>query len=577
VRIDYQRSGGVAGVMLRGTVDTAEVPPADAAELHALVKDADLDRLAAHPDAPSADRDRFQYDLAITTPDGGRRQLTLHEGELTPQARALVDRLEEHVIAQLEKGGPVGTQQGGAVHVREDVLSLGAWGDVLLWYARGVADMQSRPIGDPTSWTYQAAVHGHDPATEDPDNWNQCQHGSWYFLPWHRAYLGWFEQMVRAAVVKLGGPDSWALPYWNYSSQTEANPLTLPQAFRDQTMPDGTPNPLRVEERNPGLNDGRPVTRRRADVDVSALDQPDFAAAALGGAPGFGGPVTTFHHDPGRFGALENVPHGSIHVDVGGDMAAFETAALDPIFWLHHANIDRLWEVWRQNAAHQNPGTGDWLDFQFTLHDATGAPVTFRARDVLDTTSALFSYRYDDVSDPRQPAAAAPPEAVVAANRGRPPNGAPPEMVGATLAPVTLGADPVAASLRVEAPSGPAREGVAADPRRVYLNVENVTGERASTNYGVYLNLPEGAVPAEDDDEHLAGVLSTFGVDRASRPDDAHGGGGLHVTFDITDLVARLQEAAKWDPRALQVTFVPHGEAAQVAPVRVGRVSLYYH
>jgi len=53
----------------------------------------------------------------------------------------------------------------------------------------------------------------------DPDVegfWNQCQHGSWYFLPWHRAYLAAFEAIVLDAIVKKGGPSDWALPYWNY-------------------------------------------------------------------------------------------------------------------------------------------------------------------------------------------------------------------------------------------------------------------------------------------------------------------------------------------------------------------------
>ena len=97
-----------------------------------------------------------------------------------------------------------------AVRVRPDVWKLNEWDDVLVWYARAIREMQKRPIADPTSWRYQAAIHDYaragdplaDPADQLPSTadqarfWKQCQHGSWYFLPWHRLYLGFFEQIV---------------------------------------------------------------------------------------------------------------------------------------------------------------------------------------------------------------------------------------------------------------------------------------------------------------------------------------------------------------------------------------------
>ena len=39
--------------------------------------------------------------------------------------------------------------------------------------------------------------------------------------------------------------------------------------------------------------------------------------------------------------------HDSIHGWVGGDMGAIATAAFDPVFWAHHAMIDRLWYLWQ--------------------------------------------------------------------------------------------------------------------------------------------------------------------------------------------------------------------------------------
>ena len=103
--------------------------------------------------------------------------------------------------------------------VRKDVWGLGAgWSDTLEWYAKAVRTLQSRSVTDRTSWSFLAAIHGMHPVvwrefgviqatTQLPTAgiqrrfWNQCQHQSWYFLPWHRAYLAAFEEIVREAVV----------------------------------------------------------------------------------------------------------------------------------------------------------------------------------------------------------------------------------------------------------------------------------------------------------------------------------------------------------------------------------------
>lgn len=50
---------------------------------------------------------------------------------------------------------------------------------------------------------------------------------------------------------------------------------------------------------------------------------------------------------------IEYVPHGIVHAAVGGDngdMTAMHSPN-DPIFWLHHANVDRLWWQWQQKNA----------------------------------------------------------------------------------------------------------------------------------------------------------------------------------------------------------------------------------
>ena len=76
-------------------------------------------------------------------------------------------------------------------------------------------------------------------------DWNQCQHGTWFFLPWHRMYIWFFEKIVRAAIQEAGAdPTGWALPYWNYSDGPLNVVATLPFAFRTPTLPDGSANAL---------------------------------------------------------------------------------------------------------------------------------------------------------------------------------------------------------------------------------------------------------------------------------------------------------------------------------------------
>ena len=304
--------------------------------------------------------------------------------------------------------------QPAAVRTRKSVFKLGNPGDDLDWFGKAVGALRQLPITDPTSWRYQGAVHGYPGADQDPDAtpgeampsradqrkfWNQCQHQTWFFLPWHRGYLACFEEIVAATVVKLGGPQGWALPYWNYSDASNPNARSLPLAFLNQSAADGSPNPLFLAGRN--LTDQQHQLPA-SDVDLECLTHSQFDGTTNGGEPGFGGPDTPFNHFGSTNGRLENVPHNVIHVDVGGLMTDPNTAALDPIFWLHHSNIDRLWEVWtHRDATFTNPDVAAWLtDVPFVLHDSTGAVVTFTPSQMLDTTTVRHGYRYDDIADP---------------------------------------------------------------------------------------------------------------------------------------------------------------------------------
>ncbi|HEU0051824.1 MAG TPA: tyrosinase family protein, partial [Longimicrobium sp.] len=185
-------------------------------------------------------------------------------------------------------------------YVRTNVYANG--GDfsdpTILWYARGVAAMKARQLADPTGWRFYGAIHGIFPplwkhwgylssSDQMPSQalqdlyWKQCQHGSWYFLPWHRGYLLALEAIIRDAVISLGGPSDWALPYWNYFGPNGEN--QLPPAFATPDWPDGKGNnPLYVTQRW-GPNDDGNVYVPLDQVNLDALTVPEFTGVASGG------------------------------------------------------------------------------------------------------------------------------------------------------------------------------------------------------------------------------------------------------------------------------------------------------
>jgi tyrosinase len=95
------------------------------------------------------------------------------------------------------------------VFERRDVWELSEqdpWHEIIWWYARAVTAMQGKDgtdFSDPTSWRHLAAIHGiRIPRSSWPRGatWRECQHSSWFFLPWHRIYLHYFL----AALAVLG-------------------------------------------------------------------------------------------------------------------------------------------------------------------------------------------------------------------------------------------------------------------------------------------------------------------------------------------------------------------------------------
>lgn len=472
------------------------------------------------------------------------------------------------------------------------------WHPTIIAYAEAVRIMKTRPASDPTSWAYQAAIHGNAVT----DQWrNTCQHSTWFFLPWHRMYLYWFERICRAAIQTSTKVDAttkanWALPYWNYDRGTPTN--QLPRAFRDQTMPDGSPNPLYNGTRSAAMNAGGAMASSVTSP-AAALAKVNFTGASGGSATtgGFGGPQTGFNHGGGPMGQLENVPHGAVHVTIGGDMGGFNTAGLDAVFWLHHCNIDRLWEVWDRQTSppRENPSSAAWTTNQvFHFRNSSGTDVTQTSGAVVNTKDQL-GYIYDQFAGPFSirlpqlvPQIVLPRPILDSVESGQPER--PAELVGASDEPVQLTGDAVQARVSMSSPA--AHDGAgsldeAAEPERVYLNVEEIRAEGVpGAPYEVFVNLPDGDESTEDN--YNVGLISLFGAAEASDPESEHPE-GLKYTFDITDLYRTLRAAGVWDEADLKVTFKPvrvempagvevaaDSETQPDAPVTVGRISVFF-
>ncbi|MBN3815973.1 tyrosinase family protein [Paraburkholderia sp. Se-20369] len=521
----------------------------------------------------------------------------------------------------------------------------------LLWYAKGVAKMMARGLNDQTSWWFYAAMHGEYLTPETTRNipqgdyprwsqiqsppsvptkplpdprtiklyWNQCQHGSWYFLPWHRGYLMALEAQLRSDIIKLGGPATWALPYWNYFGGAKGYEAKMPPAFAQKTLPDGTtPNPLYVKMRYGPNNDGNIYVPTNTlggldDQDPNDANE-DVTQACMSNDlfygsnqvtpwPGFGGPnYPEFSHDGRHHGNMEKNPHDLVHGYVAGGFSKTDfglmgdpgTAGLDPIFYLHHCNIDRMWAVWN-GMGNGNPRQADWLHGPvkiFVMPLPNGESKRYTPGDV--TSLANLDYTYQDLVAVDLPVAAplllrlqnlgvtGLPAATAHHAPSPQATQTPAELLGAATDAVQIsgaGSGPI--SLRLDADvqqrviKSLAAASLSAPPDHVYLKLENVRGTLDTTVLGVYVNLPaDGGSPAVRRAHH-AGAISLFGLRRASEADGAHGGDGLSFVLDITRLLDQQYLDGQLPSENLTVTLLARRALPEQDTIEVGRVSVY--
>jgi tyrosinase len=145
------------------------------------------------------------------------------------------------------------------------------------------------------------------------------------FLPWHRAFVLHFEaelQNVTASVF---------VPYWDWITQ--------------RGIPPQLDNFL-------GLSSGRNDPPLSGDLLPKQNTSVHWPTALGGGVIADMNSILALPDYMAFSGALEDGPHNYLHNWVGGAMGDPTISPEDPIFWMHHGNIDRLWSIWETN----NPG-----------------------------------------------------------------------------------------------------------------------------------------------------------------------------------------------------------------------------
>ncbi|KAI8805524.1 hypothetical protein BJ742DRAFT_759397 [Cladochytrium replicatum] len=230
-----------------------------------------------------------------------------------------------------------------------------------------------------------------DPKTASHGDFTQCHwtfqkdnHGTFYFWPWHRRFIRTYElalQSVDSSVVlpymdwhevsqALHTSDIWNVEYFGANGEDTDDRCVTQGTFANLTVTyidNGTKFTHCLGRKWSGgpakINPVYP-----SDAVMAMLNSGDFSKVSQ---------------------SVEGGPHAAVHNGIGGDMA-FMYSTADPVFFLHHGYVDRLWWYWQTSCpawARNFNGTG--ADSDHVLR-----PYTETVSDVLSTTDGPFCYRY---------------------------------------------------------------------------------------------------------------------------------------------------------------------------------------
>jgi polyphenol oxidase len=411
---------------------------------------------------------------------------------------------------------------------------------------------------DPRGWLRGSYVHCWYCGGGNDGKAGEQIHGSWLFFPWHRAYLHFYERIL----CRLIKDDTFALPYWDWDSTGRQ---TFPSIYGDPSDPS---NPLFDMLRS--AKAGASISTRA--VSTSIMNRTMNA------------PNNTLFmgSQNGSSGAMENAPHGPVHIWTGditsqsanNDMGVLATAAQDPVFFAHHANIDRLWSVWLGLAPnqHKNFTSTAWTNhpWQFYNEDKVWTQIT--VADVLDPVNSL---RSDYAAPSQKPIWVFQPRSApfneVAAAENRSASASVLLESAPATAPVSLGVAPVTRDVAL--PQDELRsmaELSATSPVQYVLHIRGIqVPKEGQAMFNVFINLPDATAATEDSSPNFAGtvtVLAKTKDPRAREPDLTN------AAFDVTDVLSKVRGSGR-----LSVTLVPvagEGAAPKASQASFRQISL---
>ncbi|KAI8901866.1 hypothetical protein BC833DRAFT_575830 [Globomyces pollinis-pini] len=237
-------------------------------------------------------------------------------------------------------------------------------------YLNAVKALKARPRSN----TSDLAAWNFDQFSEAHFKFNSANHGTPLFFPWHRNFINYYERALRSII------SSVTIPYWDWTLDSQRPSQSDVFASRffggngdpiTQCVMDGIAAGWQVSTNAKGC-------LKRCNQ-FSSFYGPEAVSDLLSRSDTF----AEFQN------YIENGPHGAVHNQIGGLCGDFSSMAStnDPVFYLHHAMIDKLWWRW-QSGCSSNVNA-------FSSNTNVGLPpMPYRIADMLSTTSNTLCYTY---------------------------------------------------------------------------------------------------------------------------------------------------------------------------------------
>jgi len=480
----------------------------------------------------------------------------------------------EHCVPPIPPGQPVAFSPvaNAPMRVRKSAFELSPPEIEKLKSAyTALRNLAQQSPDDPRNWFHQGQVHCWYCSGALDGLWGQEIHGSWWFLPWHRSYLYFHEQILGSLI----GDSTFALPYWDWDT-----PGRDRFPFDTYGQPSDASNPLSDKSRAIAPTDKIPAGFVGDRMMKRVLDAATFTDFGGSGDQSLG---------QNQMGILEGGPHGGVHVwttdpkvdfnNPKPDMGVLASAAFDPVFFSHHANIDRIWDKWIKipQSRHANPSNDVWLNQSFFFYDQA-QNWTFIANNQMLEPEAL-SYRYQPPQQQPTPAvvaAAAPGPRPQVRLAQLPQLSAPVVDLSQSAGPKALTADPLSVRAAIPQESrqrlnavGNMAAAPAGNEQHVILRIEGVEipSDRGAL-VNVFVNKPDATAATSTDDPAFVGTIAVVA-------NQARGVGHAHPVvrnfgFDITRIASQLGNTNE-----VTVTLVPatgYGEKPSAVNLRYNRV-----